>query len=304
MQQSYITHRFVLLDIIRTIACALVIFRHITGYFNVLDINWGIQKFYYVSWGGIGVTLFIILSGLLLQIHNGSRKYQYKDFIIRRIWRIYPVYLICLVIAAIIYGIYNYHTNGSAIYGLHYYDIILSITGLYALVGLWGGPLIGTSWYIGTIMCLYLLFPFLSWAFSKNALATLISLLLISVASRLIVGFGIISLQGYPTEWFPLCRVFEFGLGIYIALITHNLRCLNSQRTNSFFKFTAVISFPVFLIHFPLIVVLAYLISIGIDIVTSIIIYMIVVVTISWLINLLDNYIQIHFANKSLRNMT
>jgi uncharacterized membrane protein len=59
---------------------------------------------------------------------------------------------------------------------------------------------------------LYCLYPLLAWAMRRHAVGTLCVLLAVSVSSRLVVESFF---TGYPLEWFPLCRVFEFGLGLY-----------------------------------------------------------------------------------------
>src|SRR5713226_2596915 len=91
----------------------------------------------------------------------------------------------------------------------------LTITGFcaFAGAGILGCSLI-PAWFIGLILSLYAVYPWLSRLMNRTPRATLLALLLISLASRLTVeGY----LQNYPLEWFPLCRVFEFGLGIYLA---------------------------------------------------------------------------------------
>lgn len=293
MESGNFHNRFLLLDIIRSLACALIVFQHLTTYFKILNVSWGSPRFYVINAGEIGVTLFIILSGLSLQVKYGSKDHRYKDFIIRRFWRIYPVYWICLIIAAVIYMVIQYQAGNSLFHDLHYFDLMLSLTGMYALVGKWGGPFIATSWFIGPLVCLYLLFPLLSWSMSRKPLLTLLCLLAISAASRLLIGMAVVPSAESPVRWFPLCLVFEFGLGIYTAVVTDNLNKLKLRSTDRFFSSAADLLFPVFLIHLPLIpILLPFIRRAGFNDVISVFTYLSAVIVISWLIHLADTRIQ------------
>ena len=84
--------RSVLLDLLRILAIVLVFIAHfgqllgspVGGFF-------GIKNFYYVSLGGVGVTLFLILSGLLAGLTSASKQTGYLDYLIKKLLRIYPV---------------------------------------------------------------------------------------------------------------------------------------------------------------------------------------------------------------------
>jgi peptidoglycan/LPS O-acetylase OafA/YrhL len=135
--------RFVTLDIFRSFGIALVVAAHIAqevrspigGFF-------GIPGFYWVSLGGVGVTIFLVLSGLSLELRYGRTKLNIKYFFVKRILRIYPVYWTCLILGISIYLLNNYQSKGSFLSswsGLHPYDFFLTTTGFYAFVGQWGG---------------------------------------------------------------------------------------------------------------------------------------------------------------------
>jgi len=84
--------RFFLLDVIRTIAISLVLVAHIAQRIgSPLGKFGGINNFYYVSLGGLAITVFLILSGICLELNYGN-KFNYLKFMVRRILRIYPVY--------------------------------------------------------------------------------------------------------------------------------------------------------------------------------------------------------------------
>ena len=90
--------RFILLDVARSVAAILVIVTHIAQTFNhPLGRRFGIPG-YYVSLGGLAVTIFLILSGLVLELKYGTKKLQILKFFIKRCLRIYPVYWLCLLL--------------------------------------------------------------------------------------------------------------------------------------------------------------------------------------------------------------
>lgn len=77
------------------------------------------------------------------------------------------------------------------------------------------GKINGTYWFIGLIIMLYFLFPIVYLAIKKHPHVSLLSLFLMYVSSRLIMHYVFPQFTG-GSEWFPLCHIFEFGLGIHM----------------------------------------------------------------------------------------
>ena len=65
--------RFIGLDLVRCLAIALLLLAHI-GYAIKSPIGnaFGLRNFYYVSFGGLAVTIFLILSGVVLELQYVS----------------------------------------------------------------------------------------------------------------------------------------------------------------------------------------------------------------------------------------
>lgn len=236
--------RLLIFDLLRIIAIALVVIAHIAQTLSIPILNgfYGIPNFYFVSLGGMGVTILLVVSGVVLRLNHPSVT-DYKDFIIKRLYRIYPAYWCSLILILLIYAV------ASRMPRLAPKDLVLSITGMYAFVGEWGGPINGVSWFIGLIVILYLMYPFIMPLIEKHGYIALFALLVISVWSRWFFGHE----AGRLTDWFPLCRVFEFGLGIFIVgrgLYPKTLTTLKAIYILS------SLSFYVFLIHFPLLFVI------------------------------------------------
>ncbi|OOQ61808.1 acyltransferase family protein [Mucilaginibacter pedocola] len=98
---------FANLDGIRAIAALMVVVSHIQYHKQVL----GLQHHDYINlknFGKIGVTIFFTLSGflisyLLLEEKKRFQKVSLKDFYIRRILRIWPLYFLLIIVGFFIY---------------------------------------------------------------------------------------------------------------------------------------------------------------------------------------------------------
>lgn len=286
--------RFSGFDLIRCVAIVLVLVAHIAQTISSpIGAFFGFPDFYYVCLGGIAVTLFLILSGAVLEIQYGNRKIKYSQFIARRILRIYPIYYLSLISGIIIYFIRFYHGTGTFMAGysnLRFIDIILSITGGHAFIGEWGGPFVSTSWFIPLIMTMYIIFPFLSYQIKKHPIISIILLFIISFLSRLIIGkYDLFTNR--PLDWFPLCRIFEFSLGIYLAVILPKSAFHVSlpKRLQIVISFMSKLSFPLFLVHFPLLFTINYLIEHGISQLVAICFFLFVSTILSLIIHSIDN---------------
>lgn len=86
--------RSLVLDILRILAISLVFLAHFAQ-----ELDWdagggffGIKNFYYVSFGGVGVSLFLILSGVLAGLSDSRKQLSYLKYLTKKVFRIYPLY--------------------------------------------------------------------------------------------------------------------------------------------------------------------------------------------------------------------
>jgi len=289
--------RFTLLDIGRCVAILLLLTAHVaqtTG--GVLGAFWGIRGFYYVSLGGLAVTIFLVQSGMALALRYRGESIDYPLFMVKRCLRIYPVYYLSLAGGLLLYALNSYSDTGSLLSyfsTLGFGDVLLSITGFYPFAGKWGGPFVKTSWFIGLIMSMYLLFPLLSHLIKKHPHISICALLLVSTLSRIILGrYGVLPMR--PLDWFPLCRVFEFSLGIYLITVVRTKMpdaLIATGREVPLISFISELSFPLFLIHYPLLFVIPYLERHGLSETTSILGYIVLSLILSWIVHAIDNRI-------------
>jgi peptidoglycan/LPS O-acetylase OafA/YrhL len=289
--------RHVLLDIIRIVAVTLLLTAHIGQTLNhPIGRAFGIRGFYHVSLGGLAVTLFLILSGLVLELQN-RKHITYRDFIIKRVLRIYPVYYLALIIGISVYFYEAFRSGQSVIASLSTlgpWDILLSLTGCYAFAGLWGGPFLATSWFIGLIMSMYLVYPFLSYSVRRNPYTTIFLVFVVSAFVRYIFGQYQL-LPHRPLDWFPLCRVFEFTLGIFFAHVIggkyYHAFANMPGNVKKAMQFMGELSFPLYLVHQPFCVFIPRMMETGFGSGLSIFLFLMVSVVGSAVLLIIDRRI-------------
>lgn len=106
--------------------------------------------------GGIGVSLFFIISGAAL-MYNYNQNYSIKEYFKKRIMGIYPMFWVAYIITFL----YMFYIN-RGIATAPNYTFILTIFGFdgYMLYKIKNFYLVG-EWFLGCIILLYLCFPFL-----------------------------------------------------------------------------------------------------------------------------------------------
>lgn len=311
--------RSVTLDLARIFAIALVFIAHIgqtVGHSS--GAFFGFKNFYYVSLGGLGVSLFIVLSGVLVGLGASGRSDTYLNFLYRRLKRIYPMYWLSLPFAVAGYLLATEFSKPLFPNGI-WQDLALGFTGLYAWFGLWGGPYNPPTWFIALILSLYLISPLIIQLIRRGRLPGLVLLLLISVIARLYVGrYGVPFEQqslfdqaeawvyrqygfmpGRPGDWFLFCRVFEFGLGVYLAQSLPSV-CWRPSLISKLSGIPIIfwlseMSFPLFLVHYPFLYLIEEFNQLGLHISLSIIAYLLV----SLLLAVLLNWLTVKMSPKS-----
>ena len=301
--------RIIKLDIIRCVAIILLLIAHIgQEMHHPIGKGFGIPNFYYVSLGGVAVTIFLALSGCILELKYGNEDVNYWDFICKRCLRIYPVYYLSLLTGIAVYLRNSYHATGDWIANFHKLgpsDVVLSVTGGYAFAGKWGGPFVPTSWFISLIISMYFLFPYLSRKIKSRPYSMFCMLMFTSLISRLILGKFEIALMR-PLDWFPMCRVFEFSLGIFIAFLA-SAKFVKSQVvsrwSSKILVFVSEVSFPMFLVHYQLLFRIAELAKKGINVFWSIFLYLVISFFVSWIVFICNNKIKKRFFGGGFDNL-
>ena len=169
VEGSEISNRNNLLDILRGWAIFGVVICHIAGLvLNIRisessDVN--TNFFYALSLGRYGVEVFFFLSGFLLsQIYGNSvsvKSFKISKYWIRRILRIFPLWIIFWLIALLEFRIFNFGPwiSDESKSGIFLASLMSITFTLYLSSKYWG--LVPGGWSIQTEVFQYICFPFL-----------------------------------------------------------------------------------------------------------------------------------------------
>lgn len=299
--------RFQILDIFRILAISLIVMVHIAQTIgNPLGAHFTIFGFYSTTWGGIGVTIFLILSGLVLGLKYDSIKTnQILHFLKNRIIRIYPTYYISIFIGVcflLFLTIYQSKTIDYFLDILHTVfltpQLFLLISGLYAFAGQWGGVLSPASWFIGLIMSMYVVFPTLLYCIKRKPNTSLLLTLIITLLSQfLIKNYNLLS--GRPLDWFPLCRIFEFTLGLYLSHMlpknTWGIINIKTFAISQSINFFSAVSFPLFLINSIFKPIIVLFLAQGYGYIKTISLYLLICILVSTLLLIIEQKFILFF---------
>lgn len=203
------------LDVIRFASFLLVLIYHILVHVRNLDgYSYDIPQ-YLVH---IGVSFFIILSGVSLGLNNDDTKVL--PFYKKRFFSIFPSYWVSYLAVAI----YFFIADGRLILGKKSIWTLFCFDG-YFLSKFQTKYLIG-EWYTGFILLIYLIAPFVIRFIKRRGWVALASCFLISAASYFLIkrfrlGEKSIFIQSI-IMWNPTVRLFEFAFGLYLSNIIND----------------------------------------------------------------------------------
>lgn len=158
--------------------------------------------------GKIGVSLFCVVSGFIFEFIVRGRAVNYKRFMGARLWRIYPLYVIVLVIAA---AAFKQSTIG------------LAVQLLTALPAFNSGDVWSATWSLVVEFQFYLIFPFLTLLLARDGKRQLALIILFFFMVRgLMWGIGMnVNAISYNTM---LGRAPQFLCGMIAARMFYDGR--------------------------------------------------------------------------------
>lgn len=153
--------RYENLDYLRGLCALSIMAYHYVGWtMRGLEIDTFLGKL-----GVYGVSMFYVLSGLTMYLvyfkNFNLNKEFFKNFYIKRIFRIYPLMWFVMVLAIIMYG-----TEATP------KDLALQFSGLFGIVD-WTSLVPVGIWSIGNELSFYLMLPVLFYCVKKGILGTL-----------------------------------------------------------------------------------------------------------------------------------
>lgn len=169
-----------------------------------------------ISQGAVGVNIFFILSGFILFYNYHDRKMNAMEFILKRIAKIYPVYLAGFFICLAVVSLAKIEViDFSKVLGLNFF-MLQSYFPKYSMQ--WYGS---GSWSISTEFFFYLIFPLLMPAILKLKRKKLIIAIFVCYVFSIIPGilFNLKVISFEISYTFPPSRIWEFIIGILIACL-------------------------------------------------------------------------------------
>jgi len=176
------------------------------------------QIFMLLGNGGLAVTIFFVLSGFVLGESFGKGRHTIKNsavFLIRRLLRLYPVYLILVIVSALyMWSGFRYQTYQAASPWFHWWmnfemsfkELLLNAFFIHIYLG-------GVTWTLRVIIIASLLFPLMYIIFKKASLLINFGLIvLLTIAS-----FTIFDLH----RFIDLRYLYMFYLGLTIPRSKH-----------------------------------------------------------------------------------
>lgn len=218
--------------------------------FNPFDDKSLLFNLFYTNFATIGVYLLIFVSGAVLEYNYDEilSMNNYLSFELKRLLRLYPAFWCSMIFGLILVP--------TLVFNNHLTVIMLQFTGFTAFGGYWGGNINAVSWFIGLIVVLYILFPFLSKIMKIHPYALMVGVIILDFGSRYILNthhFYLSLSSTYSTNiftgmdrWLPLCNLAEFCFGIFIVQKGFYPKRINNSNL---IRFLSDLSFYVFLMH-------------------------------------------------------
>jgi peptidoglycan/LPS O-acetylase OafA/YrhL len=160
--------------------------------------------------GHSAVALFISLSGFILTYGILNKRLSYWRFLIARCCRIYPMMIVCLLVAI-------------AVGANDVYQIVSSVLPISPMSSV-ASPFTGMFWAVKLELQCYLLFPALFWLLRNKGISPLIMVVVLAFILR---SFAVLSAGAVPRDvsyWTLLGRVDQFAIGMITAKLVRNTR--------------------------------------------------------------------------------
>lgn len=203
-----------------------------------------------LRWGYLGVSLFLVLSGFCIHLAYAQRKHQTDDygfqprqFFLRRIWRLYPAYLVAIFGTAIALNIGAYIPGldlGAKLGIPTVRDVFMHVTMLHGFDEQSFYSIASVFWSLTLEFQLYLAYPLFLKLFERFGVTrSLVAITLASLAWRTFAIYGLdnglisVAATGpYTAMGSVLARMPEWLLGAGVAhlFVTGKLKEISSSK--------------------------------------------------------------------------
>lgn len=153
--------------------------------------------------GHSAVSLFIVLSGFILSVGVLDKNIDYGRFILARILRVYPLMIVCLMLAVA--------TTGSDLFA--FLNSVLPIDPRSQI----SSPFIAMFWAVKVEFQCYLVFPALLWLLSHHGPRALVAIIGLTLVLRVVAVLGADANPRDLSYWTLVGRIDQFVIGMLAA---------------------------------------------------------------------------------------
>jgi peptidoglycan/LPS O-acetylase OafA/YrhL len=193
------------LDHLRFFAAALVVLYHYFGKVVAVDSHSRNIVSNIMIQGSSGVDIFFVLSGFIFGLISYQKKIRYGDFIWSRVVRIYPLYIVAVLLVL-----------GAYAQKFLPLDSVLLLFPIFIVGYLFALPGFGQLWTVGLEFQFYLIFPFLAAFLLRNGYRYLLALLILAIGARACYYMEMGAVKNLAYGSLP-GRIDQFLLGIGAA---------------------------------------------------------------------------------------
>lgn len=214
--------RFTYIDALRGIAIAGVIITHVASICNIKGISQ-----YFTNIGGMGVQLFFVISAFTIFYtlsRSDSDPNQFKNFYIRRLFRIIPVYWMGIILYTAVYGMASRGwREGPELWHYPYHIFLINI-----FHPLTSSSVVPGGWSISCEVMFYLMVPLLyKYIYTNKKIAYMMIFAVVALpvanyllkkytANTLFAGYESSVVNNFFYRWIPnQFACFGFGMILF-----------------------------------------------------------------------------------------
>lgn len=199
-------------DFVRAIAVILIILTHYNARYLWLGTEIAYKKMilgittFNIYIGGLGVSLFLIISGYALMYTYGE-KIRIWNFYQKRFWSLYPMFWIAYLVAFL----HQFYCYKGMVHAAPLRNLFFSVIGIDDYLS---NAHISTfyvlgEWFLGFMIMFYMIFPALRWGIMKYPQITGTIILVLYGTSILYYDLD------FPQNMFLFVRLPELAFGMY-----------------------------------------------------------------------------------------
>ena len=196
----------------------------------------------YFQLGAVGVELFIVMSGFAITLGYFNKEFSFKCFILKRLNRIYPIYLL-FFIAGIFY-MYNYFLTSPILTFAKLCQHLLLLQTITPIPNS-ATAFNGAAWTVATLFICYLTIPILFRGLKNNTKSTIIILLVYTLFINIVALYFKENFSAYLYLWLtyfsPFFRFIDFFIGVSFAILFINIQSSLNKLPSKFFSFMEIL---------------------------------------------------------------